>query len=249
MAEIRTQGIVIRKTNMGEADRLLTIITPAHGKIRAMAKGVRKAKAKLSAWLDMFRYNDFSLVSGRTFYIVTGAQTVEPLIPESMGWDRLTTAYYICELTDKLVEDGHNLPGLFELVHESMAKLSDKDVLVELVQASFEIKLLEMLGMSPQLHKCAVTGQELEAEDGLMFSVRLGGVLSASQSASDDFARTVSANAVKLMRLLASYPLEAVSKVQADEETLKEALSCISGFAAYILEARPKSLAVGQELN
>lgn len=246
MAEIQTTGIVIRKSNLGEADRLLTILTPTHGKLRALAKGVRKPKARLSAWLDMFRYNNFSLASGRSFFIVTGAQTHSVAVADGMDWDRLTVAYYMCELVDKLVDDNQVLSGIFELTQESLAGLS-AGVDEELVRASFELKLMDLLGTHPQLQSCAVSGEKLNESAGIYFSLRLGGTVSGKLALEDDFAREVDANTVKLMRLLATHPLSAVAQVKFDQATKQQALLCISDFMAYILESRPKSLSVASE--
>jgi DNA repair protein RecO (recombination protein O) len=244
MAELKTPGVIIRKINMGEADRLLTILTPEQGKIRAMAKGVRKPKAKLAAWLDMFRYNNLELASGRNFYIVTGAQTHRVLVSENTDWDRLAVAYYICEVVDKLIEEDHNLPGSFELVCESLLRIGEGEVDARLVRSSFEIKLLGIMGMLPQLHRCVVSGVPLDHEEGMAFSFRLGGVLSAIESTKDEFARPVTVNDIKLMRLLAQYPLGALEQVRVEESTIAEAANCISDFMAFILEKRPKSLNV-----
>lgn len=244
MAEIQTIGIVIRKTNLGEADRLLTILTPTHGKVRAMAKGVRKPKARLSAWLDMFRCNEFSLVSGRNFFIITGAQTHSVVVADGMDWDKLTVAYYMCELVDKLVDDDQILSGIFELTQESLMGLS-AGIAEELVRASFELKLMDLLGTYPQLQNCAVSGEKLSESERIYFSLRLGGTVSSRVALGDDFAREVDANTVKLMRLLATHPLSVVAQVKVEEEIKRQALLCVSDFMAYILESRPKSLGVG----
>lgn len=234
---------------MGEADRMLTILTPAHGKVRAMGKGARRPKAKLAAWLDMFRYNNFELVSGRNFYIVTGAQTVSNLIGENIPWDRLAVAYYICEVVDKLVEEGHHLPGVFELTCECLQRLGEGEIDERLIRASFEIKILTLMGMAPQLQRCVISGVELDAEGDMAFSFRLGGVLSVAENARDDFARKITVNDVKLLRLLSHYPLTAVASVRVADDTIAAASTCISEFMAFATESRSKSLGVAGQLN
>lgn len=245
---MKSPGLVIRKMNMGEADRLLVILTPEHGKVKAMAKGVRRPRAKLAAWLDMFRYNNFELVSGRSFYIVTGAQTIKPLIGEATSWDRLAVAYYICELVDQLVEEGHSLAGVFELACDALAKIGEGKIDEKLIRASFEMKLLGLLGINPQLARCVVSGKELAPEGALAFSCRLGGVLAGEEAYRDDFGRPVSINAVKLMRLLGQYPLEAITQIKIEEADIAAAVSCISDFVSYTAETRSKSLKVAGEL-
>ena len=97
MATIKTSGIVIRRINLGEADKILTILTRDRGKIRVVAKGVRRPKAKLAGFSDMFHYNDFILAEGRNLDIVTSATTVERFVTDGMELEKIGVMYYLCD--------------------------------------------------------------------------------------------------------------------------------------------------------
>ncbi|MEZ4210301.1 MAG: DNA repair protein RecO [Patescibacteria group bacterium] len=248
MAEIKTTGIVIKKTDLGEADRLLTVLSSDLGKVKVVGKGIRRPKAKLSAWLDMFRYNHLTLAKGKTFYIATGAQTEELLLKEGMDWDRLAVGYYLCELLDKNVEEHQELPGLFELLRESLMDLGQGEVSELLIRASFELKFLELLGVSPELERCVVTEAELNVEQQYFFSMRMGGVVSQEGIHRDDFARQVGVNEIKMMRVLRQYPVTAVAKIKVESEVIEKTALCISDFVAHVLEARTKSMKVSEAI-
>ena len=249
MAEIKTTGIIIKKTDLGEADRLLTVLSADLGKVKMVGKGVRKPKAKLSAWLDMFRYNHLTLAKGKTFYIATGAQTEELLLKEGMDWDRLAVGYYLCELVDKNVEEDQELPGLFELLRESLKQLGTDQIPELLIRTSFELKFLELLGVSPELERCVVTEAELNVEEQYFFSMRMGGVVSQGGSHRDDFAREVGVNEIKMMRVLKQYPVSAVAKIKVDSVVIDKTALCISDFVAHVLEARTKSMKVSEAMD
>ena len=149
MATIKTSGIVIRRINLGEADKILTILTRDRGKIRVVAKGVRRPKAKLAGFSDMFRYNDFVLVEGRNLDIVCGATTVEHFIADGIELEKIGVMYYLCELVDKLIEETDDVRGIFELLRESLHFIKNHDTPTALTKSYFEMKLLLILGYSP----------------------------------------------------------------------------------------------------
>ncbi len=244
MASIRTRGVVIRRTDKGEADRVLTVITQDRGKIRVMAKGVKKAKAKLAGFLDMFAYNDFMLAEGRNLDIVTSAITVETFMPMNPDYDRIGVMYYACELVDKLIEEDHDVPGVYPLLVQTLKDSARTDINLALVKMSFELKLLSILGIMPEVHHSVVDSSDLDSKEALYFSFRLGGLISNSQRLQDDFAKRVSNSAIKLFRLLGTYPVEAVNKVKMDPQVISEVEQLVAGFVEYNLDIKIKSLRV-----
>ncbi len=239
--QVQSTGVIIARRDVGEADRWFVVFSPDLGKISCMARGIRKPKARLAAWMDLLRYNDLTLTKRRAGgYVLTGAQTKLSWFDGTESWERLTSAYYVCELIDRMFEEGVVVPGVFELVRETLARLAVSDRVAE-VRASFELKLLEVMGLSPQLYKCAVCGEEMVAQDKLQFSARLGGVAKMDK-AIDDFAVAIEPNAVKLMRLWQRYPFDAIEKVGANEAEVAVAAALVSDFTAYVLEYRAKAL-------
>jgi len=248
MPTIKTRGIVIRKSNFGEADRILTILTSDRGKIRTIAKGVRRAKAKLAGWLDMFADNELELAEGRNLDIVTGVVAVGQIATDKLTLHQTGLMYYLCELVDKLVEETHDVPEVFSLLREGLSAVAERVVPLNILKTYFEIKLLTGLGFAPELYRCVVTGQELNGEDRLYFSYRLGGVFCDGKS-QDDFAPEISKDGIKLLRLLQRYPLDAVRKVKVGKETVEEVSRLMSEFVEFMTDRRIKSLAVLGQLS
>lgn len=248
MVAIKTSGIVIRRINLGEADKILTILTRDRGKIRVVAKGVRRPKAKLAGFSDMFHYNDFILAKGRNLDIVTSATTVERFVFDGIELEKIGVMYYLCELVDKLMEETNEVKGIFELLRETLHYIKNHDASTALVKSYFEMKMLLLLGYSPELHWCVATHKKLNGEDDLSFSVRLGGVLCGDAKIKDDFARPISENTLKFLRLLQRYSLLDTAKITAEPEILNQMSAVTSDFIEYVMEVRPKSLSVLGEL-
>lgn len=247
MPTIKTRGIVIRKANFGEADRILTILTSDRGKVRVVAKGVRRTRAKLAGWLDMFADNQLELAEGKNLDIVTGAVMTHSFVDKQLSLQQMGLMYYFCELVDKLLEETHEVAGVFPLLEEALGSVSKQATLLELPKTYFEIKLLTILGFAPELYHCVVSGEELNNEDRLYFSYRLGGVFCDGKN-QDDFAPEISKDGIKLLRLLQRYPLNAVEKIKVADEVVKEVSGLMSEFVEFTTDRRIKSLRVLVEL-
>lgn len=248
MATIKTSGIIIRKLNLGEADKILTVLTRDRGKIRVLAKGVRRPKAKLSGFSDIFHYNDFILAEGRNWDIVTSAVTVERFLRDDTALEQIGLMYYVCELTDKLIEETQTVLGSFELLRETLAYMKNHPGSI-IARSYFEMKLLTLLGFAPELNRCVVGGQPFKDDEQLRFSCVLGGVVSEAHNTTDELARPISVNALKWLRLLQRYPLDGVDKIKVDDDTTKQATSVLSDFVEYATEVRTKSLTVLGQLE
>ncbi|MBI3915321.1 MAG: DNA repair protein RecO, partial [Chloroflexi bacterium] len=101
----RVQAIILKRTDMGEADRLLTLYTRDHGKLRAMAKGARKPASRKSGHVELFMHSELLLARGRNLDIVTQAETRHAFLPLQSDLHRLGYAYYFAELLDQFTED------------------------------------------------------------------------------------------------------------------------------------------------
>ncbi len=245
---LKTRGIVIRKVNFGEADRILTILTSDRGKIRVVAKGVRRPRAKLAGWLDMFADNELELAEGRNLDIVTSASSIQHLASRDLTLQQTGLMFYVCELVDKLLEETNEVAGVFPLLIETLTAISENKISLSIIKTYFEIKLLTILGFAPELYRCVVSGKELNGDDELYFSHLLGGVFCEGKN-QDDFAPKISKDGIKLLRLLQKYPLEAISKIKVSDETIQEASVLMSGFVEYITDQRIRSSQVLGQLS
>lgn len=171
----RVQGIVIRQRDLGEADRVVLLLTPERGKISAIAKGARRPRSKLAGGLQLFCQGHFQLAAGRSLEVVTQAQPADPCYRLREDMDRYTHACYVAELVDALTEEGHPVPGVFSLVAETLGALDQGGDPGTLVRG-FEVNLLRALGYGPELDTCVSCGTEVEGGRA-GFSAAEGGAL------------------------------------------------------------------------
>ena len=148
----KTEGIILKRTNYGEADRILTIYTHHHGKIRAIAKGVRKIQSRKAGSLELFNHTTLFLIKGKNLDLVTETQPINLFKSWRKNLIKVGIAYYLCELVDKLTPDNQPNEAVFELLKKNLRQIGQKSnkVLVR----EFEEELLHELGFGvPQILK------------------------------------------------------------------------------------------------
>ncbi len=145
MRSFKTEGIVIRRRNVGEADRLLTIFTKHHGKITVKAKGVRKISSRRSSHVELLNLVNLSLYKGRINPILTEATTIENFSGAKDNLNSVGFAYHVCELVDSLCAENQENSAVFSLLYEVLSNLSARaDHTVTI--SKFEKELLNALG-------------------------------------------------------------------------------------------------------
>ena len=172
----RVEAVVLRHSDWGEADRLLWLFTREQGKVRAIAKGVRKIRSRKAGHLEPFTQVTLQLARGRDFLIVTQADTQNAYLPIKDDLLKTGQAAYVVELIDRfLYADESEHPDLFRLLVETLERIAvDTDPWLAL--RYYEVRLLDLLGFRPHLFECANCGAEIQAEDQF-FSPLTGGVL------------------------------------------------------------------------
>ena len=173
MRLVNEQGIVLRSYPFGEADRVVVLLSPQRGKIRAVAKGIRKGKSRFGGRLEPFTHVDVVLYEGRELYTVTQAAVIESFPHIRDDLDRVIAAATMVEVVDAVSQERESSVRLFLLLRKGLAALEAGVIGSELV-ASYLLKLAEAVGLAPALVACAACGRR----DGLeRFSFAEGGVL------------------------------------------------------------------------
>jgi DNA repair protein RecO (recombination protein O) len=195
---IKVEAIVLRHTEWGEADRMLSLFSRELGKLQAIAKGVRKIHSRKAGHLEPFTRVNLLLAKGRDLWIVTQAETLDAYMPLRTGMAGVVYASYAVELLDRFTfEEGETLP-LYKLLQDTLTRLSAEADL-DFVVRYFEVRLLDHVGFRPQLFQCLGCGKEIQAEDQY-FSAQAGGVLCPKCGASTVGASPISMQALKLLR-------------------------------------------------
>lgn len=238
----RTEAVIMRRTDFGEADRMLTLFTPRYGKRRVIAKGARKTTSRKAGQVELFNRAELQLATGRNLDIVTDAQIVDPYKRLHEELPRLSYAYYVAELLDKLTaEDEENRPA-YQLLVDTFAALNTS-VALDLVARYFELHLLTLLGYRPYLFQCASCQEELtEAAD--RWSPVNGGMLCPQCAPREPHALPISLHAFKALRYLQREPITAVESLQRVSEPLRREIEVVlRATLRPILERELKSVA------
>ncbi len=235
----RTEAVVLRRSDFGEADRLLTLYSRDYGKVRAIAKGARKPQSRKTGHVELFMRSDFMLARGRTIDIVTQAETIEPHRALSQDLLRTTYAAYAVELLDNFTPEEEKHTGIYNLLIEALVRFDNSDNL-PLAARYFELRLLSLAGFQPQLFYDVVTGDAIEEAD-YYFSATEGGLFHLQERKVDRSARRVSAAAIKVLRFLQTRTWETVAHLQLRQSLQQELESVMHYYVAYLLEKQIKS--------
>jgi DNA repair protein RecO (recombination protein O) len=171
----RDRGVVLRTHKLGEADRIVVILTAEHGKVRAVAKGVRKTKSRFGSRLEPLSHVSLLLYRGRELDVVNQADSVESPRELRDDLDRLTQGIALLEVIDQLTPDREPVPELYRMLVGAMRTLATSAS--ELVVPAFYWKLLAAEGVRPELDRCVSCGS---AEALVAFDLGEGGVLCRS---------------------------------------------------------------------
>ena len=157
----RAEAVVLRHADYGEADRMLTLYTRQHGKLRALAKGARKSASRKAGHLEPFTHVSLQLARGRDLPIVTQADTLDAYLPLRADLTRTAQASYVLELVDRLTyQDEIGNPALFRLLTETLSRLAAGKAAWPVIRF-YEMRLLDGLGFRPRLFECANCGRGL----------------------------------------------------------------------------------------
>src|SRR5919108_4111192 len=155
----KEQGIVLRSVKLGEADKIVTILTQGSGKIRGVAKGIRKTHSRFGARLEPFTHVSLMLYQGRSLDTVTQAEIITPFRALRNDFDLITAADTMLEAVDRVAEEHERNVRLFLLLLSGLRALDDRPRDPAAVAESFLLKLLSLSGFHPSLTACAACGR------------------------------------------------------------------------------------------
>ncbi len=177
MREILDEAVVLRTYKSGESDRVVVLWTRGHGKLRVLAKGIRKTTSRLGGTLEALAYVKVDVVKTRgDFYIARQVQHVERLGTLRGSYDRINAGYAVVEVVDAIPSDDVADEGIFELLARVLVTLDNEEFVPSLVPASFYFKLLAHDGSGPVVDRCVNCGREGPL---VSFDAQVGGTLCA----------------------------------------------------------------------
>ncbi len=237
----RTDAIILRRADFGEADRLLTVYTPGRGKLRLLAKGVRKITSRKAGHVELFMLTNMLVARGRTWDIISQAEIVEPYRHLREDLDMTSHAYYLAELLDRFTEEHDPNDPLYELLILTLAHLNHADDPFMLLRY-FEIHLLSLTGYQPQLHYCLACQEALEPVENNYFHIVDGGTLCPAHGESRPNAEIIPLPVLKVLRFLQAEPREKIIKLQLTPTTRHHIENLLLSYITFLLERQLKSV-------
>jgi DNA repair protein RecO (recombination protein O) len=244
----RTEAVVLRRNDFGEADRLLTIYTPEWGKLRVIAKGVRKPTSRKSGHVELFTHSRLLIAKGRNLDIVTQAETIHSFRPLREDLLRTGWAYYAAELLDRFVEEGIENRPLFNLFLATLGRLCE-DVDLDLTARFYELRLLTLVGYRPQLFHCLACQAEVEPGTTPFFSSASGGLLCPRCGEGQREAWEMSMPALKVLRFMQANRYELCQRLRVGRPLQAELEEAMRRYITYTLERNLKSVEFLQRLR
>jgi len=239
MAIRHDQGIVLRTYSFGEADKIVVILSPNHGKLRTVAKGVRKTKSRFGGRLEPFSHIDLVLYEGRNLDTVTQVSVIEAYPNLRLDYEAVLAAGTMVEVCDAIAQEGESSSGLFLLLQRGLETLEAGASSMDLLSA-FLLKASSVLGMSPSLGICAGCRRTPATGEIFRFSFGAGG--SVCLSCEPTGAYRLREGVVEHLAALAGADMRTIPELPDGLET--DALGTAKRFLEFHLEKRLTSLEV-----
>ncbi len=237
----RTQAIILKRRDFGEADRLLTIFTPDRGKLDVIAKGARKPTSTKTGHVELFTRSDMLIHKGRDLDIVAQAEMNEPYLGVREDLALGAYASYIAEMLDRFTgEADEGYEELFELMDDTLDRLCvDSDP--RLAVRYFEMQLLDLVGFRPELTECVVSREEIQAEDQF-FSYPMGGVVKPDYAHEGMGVVPVNMVTLKLLRHMQRSAYSHVKTLTITPTLHDDAERLLLGYITFLLERKLQSV-------
>ncbi len=230
----RAEALVLKNALFGEADLLVTLFTREAGKVRAVAKGARRATAKLVGHLEPLTVTRLALSRGRTLDVISQAETLESFALVKANLTAVTKGLQVAELVDGFgSEESPNEP-LYGLSLATLAAIG-RSPDAELPLLYFQLHLLSVSGLMPELQDCVECRREIEPERH-RYSADGGGVFCPDCTPHQAGLRPLSLRALKVLRLLARSQATALPTLHLDASLTQELRAILTGTVQYWLD-------------
>lgn len=154
MKNIKVNGIVIAENNMGDFDKMLTILTPNLGKIGCSAKGSRRPKSLLLSGTQFLCFGEYMLFKGSEHYTMNSCETIELFYNIRTDLDKLTYASYITKIINDVTTENQNSFNTLKLFLNTLYMISESDKNLDFITSVFKLRMLKILGFTPNIREC-----------------------------------------------------------------------------------------------
>jgi DNA repair protein RecO (recombination protein O) len=240
VATYKEEAVVLRAYDLGEADRILSLITAGRGLRRAVAKGVKRTKSKFGGRLEPFTRLDAVLHEGRNLDTVVQVEIRQSHAPIRDDFAKFLFGEAMLEMVEKSVHENQNIPRLFSSLCISLDVLEGDVKNPALLLAAFELKICALIGYHPHLDHCLHCGRGVEGERACM-DLAGGGIACAACSRGLQNPLSVSPQSLSLLRRLMRDDMAAIACHEENPRLCREVLGTAFRFSESFLERPFKS--------
>ena len=230
----REQGVVLRTWKLGEADRIVVLLTQGEGKVRAVAKGVRKTRSRFGGRLEPFSHVDLSLYRGRELDIVTQAEVIAPFRALREDYDRVVAGTAMLEAVDQVAQEREAAIRLYLLLVRALRALDSGPRDPSVVLDAFLLKLMALEGYRPAVTECAGCGSK-EPPPRCFSLARGGGLCERCRTGEES---TLDAATMPLLAALLGDALDTTASAEPAPASRREAGALVKGYVEYHLDRR-----------
>jgi DNA repair protein RecO (recombination protein O) len=216
---INTNGIILREQNIGERDRLVTVLTREKGVLKAFVRGANSLKDKKHSATGLLCYSDFSIFEGKDSYIIDSAEPLEVFFNLRNDIVRLSLAQYFCEVSQELAPEGENAESFLRVLLNCLHYLANGSLPVEQLKAILEMRFAALAGYMPDLVACDACG---EFETKKMYFDIEKGLLYCENCVEYATLFELDRSIVRSLRHIVFAPIEMLFKFTLDEQGCEE---------------------------
>ena len=219
MGTIKTKGIIIAENNMGDFDKMLTMLTPGMGKISCAAKGARRTKSLLLGGTQFLCFADYVLYKSGDIYSINSCEPIEIFYNIRTDLDKLKYAVHITKIITEVSQENQNSYKILQLFLNTLYVISEKEMNLDLVLAIFKLKLLSIIGFMPNVRGCSncKTTEEIDS-----FSFKQNGFLCKTCAKLDTSAVHLSENTKCAIQYIVMSESKKIFSFNMPEEDLRE---------------------------
>jgi DNA repair protein RecO (recombination protein O) len=240
----KTEGVILRTRNLGEADKIVTLFTKARGKVVATARGARRTRNRLLGSTQVFTHGRYLMFEGKSMDTLSQGEIINSYQSLRDDLEKMAAALYVCELVDVMVEIEAANEATFALISNTLRMIDTGEISFAL--RGFELKFMQQLGYQPQLDMCIGCGTV--SQEQVYFS-REGGVVCSSCRSSFVPAHRISKGTIELLKRMLEWEWPRINILHPSEQSLREIEVCMRSYIDYRLDKPMRSLEFLKTLN
>lgn len=219
MGTIKTKGIIIAENNVGDFDKMLTMLTPGLGKISCIAKGARRPKSALLAGTQLLCFGEYMMYKGSNTYNINSCETIEVFYNIRTDLDKLKYAVHVTKIIQGVTEENQNCYKILQLYLNTLYTISETDKDLDLSLSIFNLRLMCYLGFTPRVEGCTECGEHVNISS---FSMKKSGFKCATCSKLDKSCIQITESTQNAIKYIVMAPPKKLFSFSLKDDSLEE---------------------------